>query len=362
MSTATATRLTTFHISLNVSDLGRSIEFYQTLFNTPPAKRRTDYAKFELADPRLVLSLEPCGTSGGGALNHVGFRLADAAALVELQRRLELAGIGSIREEGVECCYARQTKFWVQDPDRTLWEFYVLESDLECAGEDRAPQTVSLSSRFVAPTSAPRENSDAAPTETFLASGDWEHRLGSDFPQPLPFADGSLQEIRLRGTFNVPCAAEMRRVRLAECRRVLAPGGRVVLHHLTGAASLPAGCLPLPGPAAVVEEVPVDTELFGGLEEAGFGDVRLLKFGSTPAFTVQEIELRETIVQASKPADDAEAEVVVVYKGPFRQLVDDAGRVFRRGERTRISRTRWESIAAGPLEESFVCLTRPSRK
>jgi hypothetical protein len=357
MSTATETQLTTFHISLNVSDLGRSIEFYQILFNAPAAKRGADYAKFELADPPLVLSLEPCGASSGGALNHVGFRLADAPALVELQRRLEVAGIGSIREEGVECCYARQTKFWVQDPDRTLWEFYVLESDIECAGDARVPESVPLSGRFASPTSAPCTGSDPATTaDAFPAPGDWEHRLGSPFPQPLPFADGSLQEVRLRGTFNVPCEPEVRRARLAECLRVLAPGGRIVLHHLTGASSLLAGSLPLPGPAAVVEEVPVDTELLGWVAEAGFGDVQLLKFGSTPSFTVRGVELRETIVQAIKAPSEADAEVVVVYKGPFCQLVDDGGRVFRRGERSRISRARWESIAAGPLEELFVRL------
>ncbi len=304
-----------------------------------------------------MLSLEPCGASSGGALNHVGFRLADAAALVELQRRLEVAGLGSIREEGIECCYARQTKFWVQDPDRTLWEFYVLESDLECAGDARAPQTVPLSGRFASPTSASRTASDpAATSDAFPAPDDWEHRLGSPFPRTLSFADGSLQEIRLRGTFNVPCEPKVRQARLAECRRVLTPGGRVVLHHLTGASSLPAGSLPLPGPAAVVEEVPVDTALLGWVAEAGFGDVRLLKFGSTPSFAVQGVELRETIVHATKPPSQEDAEVVVVYKGPFCQLVDDAGRVFRRGERTRIPRARWESIAAGPLEESFVRL------
>jgi catechol 2,3-dioxygenase-like lactoylglutathione lyase family enzyme len=357
MSMATETQLTTFHISLNVSDLGRSIEFYQTLFNTPAAKRRADYAKFELADPPLVLSLEPCGASSGGALNHVGFRLADAAALVELQRRLEVAGIGSIREEGVECCYARQTKFWVQDPDRTLWEFYVLESNLECAGDARVPETVPLSGRFASPTSVPRTASDpTAATDAFPPPGDWEHRLGSLFPRPLPFADGTLQEVRLRGTFNVPCEREMRRARLAECLRVLAPGGRIVLHHLTGASRLPSDSLPLPGPAVVVDEVPVDAELLGWVTEAGFGDVRLLKFGSAPSFTVQGVELRETIVEALKPPSEADTEVVVVYKGPFCQLVDDANRVFRRGERTRISRARWESIAGGPLEESFVRL------
>jgi catechol 2,3-dioxygenase-like lactoylglutathione lyase family enzyme len=48
-----------FHLSLNVSDLGRALEFYRTLFGREPAKRRADYAKFELDDPPLVLSLEP---------------------------------------------------------------------------------------------------------------------------------------------------------------------------------------------------------------------------------------------------------------------------------------------------------------
>ncbi len=45
-----------------------------------------------------------------------------------------------------------------------------------------------------------------------------------------------------------------------------------------------------------------------------------------------------------------------MYKGPFRELVDDAGRVFRRGERAWISPARWELICSGPLEESFVRL------
>ena len=47
-----------FHLSLNVSDLGRSVAFYRTLFNLEPAKRRPDYAKFELESPPLVLSLD----------------------------------------------------------------------------------------------------------------------------------------------------------------------------------------------------------------------------------------------------------------------------------------------------------------
>ena len=112
-----------FHLSLNVADLTRSVQFFQALFATEPAKQRADYAKFELLDPPLVLSLEPHPPGGRGALNHAGFRFPSSPALVEAQRRLELAGFQTQREEGVECCYSRQTKFWAHDPDGGLWEF-----------------------------------------------------------------------------------------------------------------------------------------------------------------------------------------------------------------------------------------------
>src|SRR5687768_17209939 len=137
-----------FHLSLNVADLGRSVAFYRTLFDCEPAKVRADYAKFELDDPPLVLSLEPrdpqAGTPRpvGGPLNHLGFRLADPASLVALQERLERAGVRSQREEGVECCYAKQTKFWVLDPDRTLWELYVLEGDIDHRGAGQSVESM----------------------------------------------------------------------------------------------------------------------------------------------------------------------------------------------------------------------------
>jgi catechol 2,3-dioxygenase-like lactoylglutathione lyase family enzyme len=123
-----------FHLSLNIANLERSIAFYRILFGCEPAKCRPDYAKFELNDPPLVLSLEPTPRGEGGALNHLGFRMPDSAALVAVQRRLELAGIHTRREEGVECCYARQTKFWVTDPDQTLWEIYTLDEDIDHRG------------------------------------------------------------------------------------------------------------------------------------------------------------------------------------------------------------------------------------
>src|SRR5262245_51968542 len=106
-----------FHASLNVSDLARSIRFYGVLLGSEPARHKNNYAKFEINDPPLVLSLIPGRPASGGALNHVGFRLPDSEALMEMQARLEAGGYRTRREEGVECCHSRQTKFWVTDPD-----------------------------------------------------------------------------------------------------------------------------------------------------------------------------------------------------------------------------------------------------
>jgi catechol 2,3-dioxygenase-like lactoylglutathione lyase family enzyme len=132
-----------FHVSLHVADLGRAAEFYRTLFAAEPVKLRGDYAKFELDDPPLVLSLEPVGgLSSGGTLDHLGFRLPDSTALVAVQERLERAGIRTRREEGVECCYSRQTKFWVTDPDGTLWELYTFEGDIDHRGAGQSREAM----------------------------------------------------------------------------------------------------------------------------------------------------------------------------------------------------------------------------
>src|SRR3954466_12349397 len=106
MSAVAAPSTVRFHLSLNVASLERSVKFFEALFGSQPAKCRPDYAKFELDEPPVVLSLEPHAPTSSGALNHLGFRLADSAELVEWQRRLEAAGISMQREEGVECCYA----------------------------------------------------------------------------------------------------------------------------------------------------------------------------------------------------------------------------------------------------------------
>src|SRR5262245_31042471 len=113
---------TQFHVMLCVADLAKSVPFYECLLGRKPAFIHCKYARFEVESPALVLVLYAGARPPGGALNHVGLRLKSSDELVELQRRLESAGISTQRQEGVECCYSKQTKFWVTDPDGTLWE------------------------------------------------------------------------------------------------------------------------------------------------------------------------------------------------------------------------------------------------
>src|SRR5262245_57205182 len=86
-----------FHTSLHCSDLPRSIEFYRLLLGLEPSKLRPDYAKFDMADPPLVLTLMPGRPAAGGIVNHFGLRVQDSETLVGIQERLERGGIRTKR-------------------------------------------------------------------------------------------------------------------------------------------------------------------------------------------------------------------------------------------------------------------------
>jgi catechol 2,3-dioxygenase-like lactoylglutathione lyase family enzyme len=130
-----ATAVVKFHASLNVSDLDRSVTFYTALLGAGPVKHYLDYAKFEIEQPALVLSLKPKRACAGGPLNHLGLRLVTVEQLRQVQARLKAVGARIGEQDDVQCCYARQTKLWVTDPDETLWEIYVLHEDVPDWGE-----------------------------------------------------------------------------------------------------------------------------------------------------------------------------------------------------------------------------------
>jgi catechol 2,3-dioxygenase-like lactoylglutathione lyase family enzyme len=329
VDTAIATR---FHVGLHSSDLPRSVEFYRILLGVGPAKHFDDYAKFDLEEPPLVLALYPSSQSAGGALNHVGLRLSDSAALVEIQRRLEEHGIATQRQNGVECCYSRQTKFWVTDPDHVLWEIYTLHEDTEHSGfEDPPPQ--------VAP----------APQSV------WEHCLTDPWPGRLPHADGALDEVRLEGSFNADVEAAQLDGLAAEAYRVLRPGGRVVVHGLVADRPFP-GRPRLPGLASLVQRVPLETEPLETLLRAGFCGLAYEKLGDIHCFEVEGVELRELLLAGRKPAGATWPTMTVVYKGPLEQVVDEQGTTYPRGKAVAVPWSRAELLRLGPAAEQFAFL------
>jgi catechol 2,3-dioxygenase-like lactoylglutathione lyase family enzyme len=119
------------HISLNVSDIDRSVAFYSRLFGEP-AKVKPGYAKFVSEEPGLHLALqEGLGEAGGGPLSHLGIRVSSTADVLRRRADLLEKGLTGEDEIGTTCCYARQDKFWVSDPDGNRWEIYAVLEDVE---------------------------------------------------------------------------------------------------------------------------------------------------------------------------------------------------------------------------------------
>jgi catechol 2,3-dioxygenase-like lactoylglutathione lyase family enzyme len=116
-------------LALNVDNVDEAVAFYSKLFGTEPAKRRTGYANFAVAEPplKLVLLENP---GQGGSLNHLGVEVADVDTVDAEQTRLAEAGLASIDERGTTCCYAKQDKFWVEGaPNGESWEIYTVLAD-----------------------------------------------------------------------------------------------------------------------------------------------------------------------------------------------------------------------------------------
>ena len=119
------------HVSLYVSDLTASIRFYSTFFGQEPTKVRPGYAKYTLDSPSLIISFVENPERVRSNFGHLGFQVE---TLAEMETRLEAARITGLvpREEmDTACCYARQDKFWVNDPDGTEWEVYYFHEDAE---------------------------------------------------------------------------------------------------------------------------------------------------------------------------------------------------------------------------------------
>lgn len=121
-----------------------------------------------------------------------------------------------------------------------------------------------------------------------------------------------------------------------EIFRVLKLGGRAVIsdivsdepvpEHLQSDPELWSGCIS----GALTEE-----DFLHAFEDAGFYGIEVLKLDNEPWQTVEGIEFRSMTVQAfkGKQGPCVERNQAVIYRGPFKEILDDDGHRMERGVR-----------------------------
>ncbi len=143
------------HVALNVNNLEESLAFYRALWGAEPVKRRTGYAKFDLAEPSVNLTLNQHPVKDAGGINHLGIQVGSTEEVLEMRERLQARGLLTEDEMQTNCCYAIQDKIWLTDPNGYRWEVFVVLKDhlpetqpkatICCAPEPTTPTTVQLS-------------------------------------------------------------------------------------------------------------------------------------------------------------------------------------------------------------------------
>lgn len=145
------------HISLNVKNVGNSVDFYKKLFGIEPMKfitgntttysdvreqagkksekPRMGYAKFDVQNPPLNFVLNEVPFTEGGSLSHLGIQVATTDDVLKTRERWVDSGLITVDEMKVDCCYALQDKTWARDPDGNEWEVFVVLENTEPTGE-----------------------------------------------------------------------------------------------------------------------------------------------------------------------------------------------------------------------------------
>ena len=125
------------HLALNTRYFDKSVEFYKALFNTEPSKIKPGYAKFEVENPPVNLTLNEADQVSGNQINHLGIEIKTERGVKNQSERFKTLGLEPRVEDNTTCCYAIQDKVWVTDPDGNDWEtFVVLEDSNLMHGQD----------------------------------------------------------------------------------------------------------------------------------------------------------------------------------------------------------------------------------
>ena len=119
------------HVSLYVSNIQKTLEFYSAFFNADPVKVKPKYAKYVLENPSLIISFVENKERVQQNFGHLGFQVETLEELNIKLLEAKKKNIVAKEELGTNCCYAKQDKFWATDPDGVQWEVYYFHEDAE---------------------------------------------------------------------------------------------------------------------------------------------------------------------------------------------------------------------------------------
>lgn len=142
----------------------------------------------------------------------------------------------------------------------------------------------------------------------------------------------------------------------SEIHRVLRKGGRAVISDIVSDEDVPAelqndpdlwsGCI-----AGALRE-----DLFlKAFEDAGFYGITILNRDAAPWRTVQGIEFRSVTIEAFKGKQGPcfERDQAVIYRGPFKEVLDDDNHRMERGQRYAVCDKTYNLYRKPPYRDSF---------
>ena len=139
-----------------------------------------------------------------------------------------------------------------------------------------------------------------------------------------------------------------------EIHRVLRRGGRAVISDIVGDEDVPRHLMDNPEFwSGCISGALREDRFLAAFEEAGLYGVTLLERAEQPWRTVEGIEFRSVLVAAYKGKEGAcmDHKQAVVYKGPFREVLDDDGHRLRRGVRTAVCAKTFEVFSREPYRQ-----------
>jgi ubiquinone/menaquinone biosynthesis C-methylase UbiE len=178
---------------------------------------------------------------------------------------------------------------------------------------------------------------------------------GIRYLQPL-VADESIDVIISNCVLNL-VRPENKEALFAEMYRVLKRGGRVAISDIVSDEPVPEHLMKDPELwSACVSGAFLEAELLRAFEDAKFYGIHLEDFQSAPYQTVDGIEFRAVTVTAHKGKEGPciERNQAVIYRGPWKQVVDDDGHTLPRGARIAVCEKTFDLYSKPPYQDQFI--------